>query len=86
MPAKLSKRETEVLKFIGDGLSVSDIAEQLILSVKTVSTYRARLLEKLNLPHSAALMRYAIVNGISPLNQGTDTKSVIERGGGEYEG
>jgi two-component system, NarL family, invasion response regulator UvrY len=57
---RLSDRELEVLRLISKGNSVSDIAEHLCLSVKTVSTYRARILEKLDLHSTPELMRYAI--------------------------
>jgi DNA-binding NarL/FixJ family response regulator len=58
----LSDREYQVLRMIGSGRSVSEIAEELALSVKTVSTYRARILEKLQLRTSAELIRYAVVH------------------------
>lgn len=56
----LSDREMEVLRLFGQGKNVSAIAGELSLSVKTISTYRARLLEKLGLQTTAALVRYAI--------------------------
>jgi two-component system invasion response regulator UvrY len=56
----LSDREMEVLRLLGQGKSVSTIAAEVALSVKTVSTYRARLLDKLNLTSTADLIRYAI--------------------------
>jgi len=56
---KLSDREFQVLRMIGSGKTVSEIAEELVLSVKTVSTYRARILEKMNLNTNAELTRYA---------------------------
>jgi two-component system invasion response regulator UvrY len=56
----LSDREFEVLKFLAAGKSVSDIAEQLSLSVTTVSTYRARIMTKMNLKTNADLTLYAI--------------------------
>ena len=56
----LSDRELEVLEYLGSGGTVTDIAEALTLSVKTVSTYRGRLLEKLRLRTTADLIRYAI--------------------------
>jgi two-component system, NarL family, invasion response regulator UvrY len=56
----LSDREFEVLRLIASGKTVGDIAERLALSVKTVSSYRARLLEKMGLSNNAELMRYAI--------------------------
>jgi DNA-binding NarL/FixJ family response regulator len=58
----LSDREYQVLRLIGSGHIISDIARDLGLSVKTVSTYRARVLEKLGMRTNAELMRYAIEN------------------------
>ena len=60
----LSDREYQVLRMIGSGLTVSEIAAALGLSVKTVSTYRSRLLEKLQMRSNAEVMRYAIENGL----------------------
>ena len=59
---RLSKREKEVLIMIASGKSITDIAEAIYLSAKTVSTYRKRILEKLNLKTTAGLIRYAIEN------------------------
>lgn len=56
----LSDRELQVLSLLGRGRSVSQIGEQLTLSVKTVSTYRANLLRKLGLTTTGELIRYAI--------------------------
>ncbi|MCX5725273.1 MAG: response regulator transcription factor [Nitrospirae bacterium] len=56
----LSKREFEVLVLLAQGQSVKKIAGSLALSVKTVSTYRARLLDKLQLSTTAELIRYAL--------------------------
>lgn len=58
----LSDREFQVLRLIASGKAVSEIAEQLALSVKTVSTYRVRLLEKMRMKNNAELMRYAFQN------------------------
>jgi DNA-binding NarL/FixJ family response regulator len=58
----LSNRELEVLRMIASGKTVSQIAEQLHLSVTTISTYRARILEKMNMTTSAELMHYALRN------------------------
>lgn len=58
----LSDREYQVLRMIALGKTVSQIAAEISLSVKTVSTYRARVLEKMNMHTTAELMRYAIVN------------------------
>ena len=56
----LSDREFTVLLRIGAGKSVSEIADELGLSVKTVSTYRARILDKMNMNSNADLIRYVI--------------------------
>jgi len=63
-PARLSNREYQVLYLYASGLAMKEIAGQLALSVKTVSTYRCRLLEKLNLSTNAQLMRYAYKEGV----------------------
>jgi DNA-binding NarL/FixJ family response regulator len=54
----LSDRELNVLKFITAGLSLTEISRKLALSAKTVSTYRARILEKMNMQNNAQLIRY----------------------------
>jgi two-component system invasion response regulator UvrY len=59
---KLSDREFDVLKKIGAGKTVSEIAEILSLSVNTVSTYRVRILEKMKLRSNAELIHYVIEN------------------------
>ena len=58
----LSDREFQVLRLIAAGKSVKEIAAELSLSVKTVSTYRARLLLKMDLETNAELIHYAIQN------------------------
>jgi DNA-binding NarL/FixJ family response regulator len=58
----LSDREFEIFKMIAAGKTVSEIAEQLSLSITTVSTYRARLLTKMNLKTNAELTRYGLEN------------------------
>jgi two-component system, NarL family, invasion response regulator UvrY len=63
-PVRLSNREYQVLYLFASGLGMKEIAGQLSLSVKTISTYRCRLLEKLNLSSNAQLMRYAIKEGV----------------------
>jgi len=60
----LSARELEVLLLIGSGLALSQIAGKLGLSVKTVSTYRARILEKMGLHSNAELIRYVVRHGL----------------------
>jgi DNA-binding NarL/FixJ family response regulator len=57
---RLSNRELEVLQLIAAGMTVGEIAKKLSLSSRTISTYRARLLEKLALRTNAQLMRYAL--------------------------
>jgi DNA-binding NarL/FixJ family response regulator len=63
-PARLSNREYQVLSLFASGMTMAQIADHLFLSVKTVSTYRSRLLEKLNLNSNAQLMRYAFSKGM----------------------
>ena len=58
----LSDREFDVMKLLANGKSVSDIAEMLSLSVTTVSTYRARVMAKMNLKSNSDLTKYAIEN------------------------
>ena len=60
----LSDREFDVLRGIATGQTVSEIATQLHLSVKTVSTYRTRLLEKMAMSSNAELTRYALEQGL----------------------
>ncbi len=61
---KLSDRELQTLVMIASGKRLSDIAEQLMLSPKTVSVYRARVLEKLGLTNNSEMTVYAIRNGL----------------------
>jgi two-component system invasion response regulator UvrY len=58
----LSDREYQVMRMLASGKTVTEIAGQLILSVKTVSTYRSRILEKMKMKNNAELMHYAIQN------------------------
>jgi two-component system invasion response regulator UvrY len=60
----LSDREYQVMCMIASGKRVQEIAEELCLSVKTVSTYRSRILEKMNIKNNAELMHYAIKHGL----------------------
>lgn len=60
----LSDREYQTLTMIASGKSVTDIALELSLSVKTISMYRARLLEKMQMRHNADLTHYALRNGL----------------------
>ncbi|MEW6100091.1 MAG: response regulator transcription factor [Pseudomonadota bacterium] len=61
---RLSDRELQTLVMIASGKRLSDIAEELMLSPKTVSVYRARVLEKLGLSNNSELTVYAIRNGL----------------------
>lgn len=56
----LSDREFQILRLIASGISVTEIAKKLSLSVKTVSTYRARIMEKMKMKTSAELIHYGI--------------------------
>jgi len=58
----LSDREFEVLRLLVEGLGPTEIGERLHLSVKTVSTHKTRILEKLNVKSTAELVRYALEN------------------------
>lgn len=62
--ATLSDRELLVLTLLASGKSVKDIAVELSLSEKTVSTYRARVLQKMNMQSNAELIRYALRHGL----------------------
>jgi len=58
----LSNREFEIMRLIASGKAPMQIADELALSVKTVSTYRARLLEKMKFTTNAEITHYAISN------------------------
>jgi DNA-binding NarL/FixJ family response regulator len=58
----LSEREYQVMSMIATGKAIKEIAKKLFLSVRTVSTYRARVLEKMNMKSNAELIRYALQN------------------------
>ena len=60
----LSQREKEVLRLVALGYTNRQIADQLVLSVKTIETYRARLMDKLSLRSRSALVRYALGKGL----------------------
>jgi len=65
----LSRREQEVLALIAQGLTNKEIAQRLGVSVRTVETHRERIMNKLNLRTVAALTRYAIAEGLVPLQE-----------------
>lgn len=60
----LSQREFDVLRILGGGAGLQECAQQLNVSASTVSTYRARILEKLNLANTPELIRFAIENRV----------------------
>ena len=60
----LSDREYQVMRMLASGQTVGDIADELALSVKTVSTYRTRLLQKTGLSNNAEVTRYALKHGL----------------------
>lgn len=66
---KLTAREKEILRFIGDGLTNEEIAGKLVLSVHTVQTHRSNIMEKLSLHNRAQLVTYAARVGL--IQQGT---------------
>lgn len=61
----LSEREFRVLCMIAAGRSIKEISEELFLSIKTVSTYRSRILKKMGFRNNSELIRYSIENGLS---------------------
>lgn len=62
----LSAREREVLQLVVEGRSSADIADRLALSVKTVETYRSRLMVKLDIHDVPGLVKFAILHGLTP--------------------
>jgi two-component system, NarL family, response regulator NreC len=65
--ARLSPREREVLQFLAEGKGVADIGAALSLSPRTVETYRARLMDKLDIHDVPGLVKFAILHGVTPL-------------------
>jgi len=61
---QLSEREYQVMVMIGQGKSLKDIAKDLFISMKTVSTYRTRILEKMKMAANAEIIRYCIEHGL----------------------
>lgn len=66
--ARLSARERQVLQMMAEGRSVSQIAKAISLSVRTVETYRARMMEKLGIHDLPTLVKFAIVHGLTSLH------------------
>jgi two-component system, NarL family, response regulator NreC len=64
----LSHRESEILQLIAEGFSSKDISEHLLISIRTVENHRANIYRKTGLSTIAELIRYAIRNGISPMD------------------
>jgi DNA-binding NarL/FixJ family response regulator len=60
----LSDREHEVMKMIAAGVPLTEIGERLHVSVKTISSYRARIMEKMKMKSNADLTRYAMTHGL----------------------
>jgi DNA-binding NarL/FixJ family response regulator len=60
----LSDREYQVMCMIAKGETIKEIADKLYLSIKTISTYRSRILEKMKMKNNAELMHYAIKHGL----------------------
>jgi two-component system invasion response regulator UvrY len=75
----LSDREYEVMRMIASGKSVSEIAQELSLSVKTISTYRTRILSKMNMTKNADLIHYGIRHGLTDTDFTTLEKTQIRR-------
>ena len=65
----LSDREFQIFRLLVSGRSVTEIAELLHLSVKAISTHKARLMEKMQLTNPAELIRYAVDNGLIERNR-----------------
>lgn len=63
-PDSLTERERQVLKLTAEGYTNQEIANRLIISVKTVDTYRSRIVGKLNLRHRSELVQYALQRGL----------------------
>jgi DNA-binding NarL/FixJ family response regulator len=63
----LSRRERQILQLIAEGRSTAEAAKTLCLSPKTVDTYRSRMMHKLGVDNFAALVRFAIQHGVTPL-------------------
>jgi len=62
--ALLSDRELQVMLLIASGKGISDIAKELILSIKTISIYRANILKKMNLKNNLEIIHYALKQGL----------------------
>ncbi len=77
-PERLSEREFQVLRQIAQGRTIGQIAENMTLSVKTISTYRTRLLLKMKMKTNAELVRYAVQHGLVDFSGRTSFDSLSE--------
>lgn len=66
--SELTDRESEILKLIAEGISVSDISNRLFISIKTINTHKQHILEKLNLKTTTDIVKYALKKGIISLD------------------
>lgn len=73
--AKLSRREREVLQLVAQGYTNQQMADRLFLSVKTIETYKTRVMEKLDLHSRVELVRYALQKGLLTSEQAEGRKS-----------
>jgi DNA-binding NarL/FixJ family response regulator len=76
---RLSDREFDVFRRIAAGQTLTEIAQSLCVSAKTVSTYKTRILEKMQMPHEAALVRYAMRHKL--LDEADDVRARFQRAG-----
>lgn len=65
---RLSERELNILKLIANGDALTEIGDKMFLSVKTVSTYRTRILEKMEMSNNAEIVKYAVAHGLTLSN------------------
>jgi len=75
----LTPRQREVLTLIAEGHSTKDIARTLNISVKTVETHRAQLMDRLDIHDIASLVRYAIKMGLVSIEETHDSKKTDGR-------
>ena len=66
-PSELSEREREVLVLIAEGHSNKEIADRLLVGVRTIETHREHIMRKLNIHTVAGLTKFTIVSGMIPL-------------------
>lgn len=76
---ELSKRELQVAKMIAEGMKPAEMARSLNLSEKTISTYRARVLDKIGATSNVGILRYCLENHILPPVNGPDYRGLLQR-------